>query len=626
MKNTKQNKEKEIDKEEKLVEDLKSQYSASYEALESIRSTWDEKEAMLLGKTLDSSAYSAKSRVYDPRLSSIVFERMSRVMAQTPTGRVQSLTKQDTGKNLLINLALQKYVIPNANTQYDILTKFKLLDIYSLVYGSMFALVDYVKNDAYQGPDFHIIPIRNIMPQVGKYTLEACDYVFVRSEVSREWLQSQKTDKEGSVWKNIDEVLEYGSGSERDTKDQTYSEKQDPNGSKRDTSKKSGIIEIITRYDRKRWITFCASSGHIIRNVENPQKNGKLPVVAKHAFPLLDRFFGLGEFERGRSLQNGLNSLWNLYLDSVKMSLFPPLKVYLPDVVPSTLRNEPSAIIALKTNNPGAITPLQVSPQGLSTFTSTYQYMVASLQNQAGSTDTSISSGTDPTQGKTPQALKMQQSRESARDNFDRFMMEKTIEQIYDRFVDLLAKAPKADISFSIFEEDIKLIQKQHPDVNEMLTVSQSGKYGDLTIKKDALAETNYKFYIDTGTTTQKDAMIENDTLASLFGLILKLPGAPEQAIQSGKVNMGNVTIDIGEAIKRYIISSQLPEWDKIVLENDMEQPAQPMPAKLPQPQQQTPVEPQPAQNPSPEQSAGLSPESLSVLEEIKNYGRTSSQ
>ena len=53
----------------------------------------------------------------------------------------------------------------------------------------------------------------------------------------------------------------------------------------------------------------------------------------KYTYPELNAY--KKGFERGKSLQFALNSLWNLYLDGVKMSIFPPIQMVADDVVPS---------------------------------------------------------------------------------------------------------------------------------------------------------------------------------------------------------------------------------------------------------------------------------------------------
>jgi len=60
---------------------------------------------------------------------------------------------------------------------------------------------------------------------------------------------------------------------------------------------------------------------------------------------------------------------------------------------------------------------------------------------------------------------------------------------------------------------------------------------------------------------------MENATITELIGLGTKIPGAMEQIAQGGMFRVGNYQIEFGEMIKRWIISSGITDWDKIVTE-----------------------------------------------------------
>lgn len=628
-------------KEYKESADLNSsieQLDRAVDAISTIRDTWEDKEAMLLGSLEDSESDSTKSQVFVPELSNILIERAARVMGQNPTGKVQAMTKMDTGKNMLMNLLIQNYVVPNANNQRPLLVKSRMWDVYSNVYGSYGALVDYFVGKDYTGPDFTLIPIRNILPQVGKSSIHECEYVFVRSVVSKKWLLERDT----KYWKNIDKLLERTQNVREDTTYDSYADtkfgKNDLVNAERNDHEQ---IEIFTRYEKDRWVTFSKDGKTIIRDIENPQKNGKLPIVVKDSFPLIDRFFGLGEFERGQSLQYALNSLVNLYLDGVKMSIFPPLKIDLTNVVPRSIKMESAAKWIMKNGRMDAVAQMQLSPQGLNTFQSTYNFLKASIMNLGGTTDTAVAHSNDPMQGKTPQALKMQAAREASRDNWDRFMMEQALEETYDRFVDLLATRQEKPIKLHLFKEELDAISKINPDVVDMF---QSGKYGEVVIKPGDVNDTSYKFFIDAGSTAKQDEAVENEAITSTLALVLKIPGAMEQATKTGVVMVGKKVIDIGEALQKFIMTSGTKNADKIIREatpdevlalQQQMQPPQPqvdpammaqgqapMPQQMPQmaPQMQQPA-PMPQPMPQQGQQGVLSPESQQILAELQARG-----
>lgn len=582
----------------KLERELHSQYDSAkrYRDLMADDSycNWDEKESLLLGRLQDQESINeAYSQVYDPRLSTIVMERSARVMAQMPTGKVQAMTKADKAMNVLGDIVLNRYIIPNANSQWDLHTKFRIENLYSNVYGSFFHMVTYRVEDDYIGPDIQLIPIRNLLPQAGKYSLEDCQYVFVESTVSWDWLKRQNKE----VWKNLDKIdmklQEQGgagdSNADKNSKDKSYVESLYNTDSPAGKGKYADIT-IVTRYEDERWVTFAPSFGDeesvlVIRDIKNPFGNF-IPIVAKHSFPLMDRFWGLGEFERGKSLQYGINSLINYYLDGVKMSIYPPIVMGKDGVIRSTIKYRPGAHWIEK--QPNSIREFRISPQGQNTFQSTYQFFNAALLNAAGTTDTTISSETDMTQGKTPQALKQVAQRQLSRDAFDRYMQEKAIEQTYEMFLNILTKKQEKPIDIYIFKEEIESLQQTHPEASEeLMEVYESGEFGKLNLKKGDLSKAKqWKFFIDTGTTMQKDSQTEQAEVLQLIEMLSKVPGIADQ-IPNGKVRMGDYEIDFGELIKRLLVSSGVDNQEKIIKQIEEGVPAEQMdPAIMQQIQQ----------------------------------------
>lgn len=551
-----------------LLSELKKQFDSAEKALAQIRDysafPWKEREALFLGQNLDKISKSTKSQVNTQDLQNLVIDGACRVMAQFPTGKIQALDKNDRGKNVLMNLLLDKYIIEKANAQWDMMTKFRVWDMYSRIYGAMPALVNYRVDDDYIGPDLYILHPRHMRAQGGKTTIENCDYVFVDTWVSLSWIK--KRDK--TVWRNIDELAKQAkeggqSKAEQKTEDLTYQEQLDIAGFGSETGNYAQIL-LRTRYEKKRWVTYVPKYELILRDIPNPQKNDEIPIVMKQCFPLMDRLYGLAEFERGKTLQYAINSLVNLYLDGVKMSIFPPVILNQNGIVPSSIRYQPGAKWLEKEKD--SIRFPQLSPGGMNTFQGTYQFMKAALLNMGASSDTTVSKGTDPGFGKTPQALEMQESREGARDNWDRFMMEKAIEKVYNKFINLLTTNQEKPIKLHVFKNEIEKLQGLYPGEN-ILSVFESGDFGEVNINPELIAgedpenPVKYRFYIDHGTTMKKDDGKENQTMQQLMALVLKNP----QIIQA--LEMKGETIDLGEMFKRYLITSGTQDWDKIIIQ-----------------------------------------------------------
>jgi len=556
--------EKTDKKSDVVVQDLLEQYRRSFDAQNAFRETLDEKEALLIGDVLDKeSQESAKSRIFDPRLSTIVWDRASRVTATVPRGQVQAMSKNDLSPSRLMQLILDKYVYPNARTDWALDVKTKLFDFYSLVYGSMCVITDYVVSKEYTGPDYRLIPVRDIVPQSGRSNIQSCDYVFVRSVVSRKWLAG----RDQKNWKNIDKLFENTAKRTPSNDEQSYVERKfDSDNIMSSIRNDREDVELITKYECDKWTTFSRDGKIIVREIENPHGNNRIPIIKKDCFPLMDRFFGMGEFERGKSLQYAVNSLINLYMDGVKMSIFPPMTVYLPDIMPETLVAEPGAMFMLKSPNPNAIRPVDISPRGIDTFQSTYQFLNGAIQFAAGTTDTAVGKDFDSNWGRTPAAIRMQASRQNARDNWDRQMLETAMEEVFDNFVDLISKKQVKPIRMTLGKDELARISELNPDLVEMF---ESGKYGEVTIKPEMIKGHTYKFFIEHGSSMKPSSQEEGAMLKELMAMLLKFPQFVQQVAESGDITLGAYKVNVGELMKRIIITDNVTDWEKILTRNE---------------------------------------------------------
>jgi hypothetical protein len=588
--------EKTKDEDSILLAELINHYNESDKYLEPFRDadfSWDDREGMLVGVLNDAGSTKTKSKVNTQDLTNLILDGASRVMAQFPTGTIQAInTKQDKGKNILMNLVHEKYIVPNADSQYDFLTKLRIWDIYSRVFGSMPALIDYRVDDDYIGPDMWIIHPRSFFPQAGCTNISEMAYAQVSTWVDIEFLKNQNK----SVWKNLGKLIkktkEAGSSKQQqDSKRQPLNTRL--NGDLQPETGEFAQCELLTEYRRDRWITYSKEHDLVVRDIKNPQNNNELPIVMKHCFPLLDRLYGLAEFERGYTLQYAANSLVNLYMDGVQMSIFPPLIIDQNGVVASSIEYKAKAKWLI--TKQGAISQLQLTPQGLNTFNSTYSFIKAQMLNLGATTDTSVSKDVDPGKGKTPEALKQQAAREGARDNWDRFMMEQALEKINQKFIDLLTTKQEKSIDITLFKDDIDKIKKSFPDedlssiFNGELQEFESKQAGKITVSADNWKENmineagqpildkdgkeqintiKFKYLIDAGSTMKNDDESEHSSLTDIIGLILKFPDALPQIEQSGKFIMGDKTFDFGEAMKRYVITSGIQDGEKIISDN----------------------------------------------------------
>lgn len=564
-----------------LLDECQGHFTDSDNYMKPLKVEWPDKEAMLLGRNLDGISQNTKSQINDPRLSTIVFERGARVMSRPPAGRAYAESQDDIGKNMFMNLLLPHFQKKD-NDQYSHLLKLRFTDIYSHVYGSTFGLVPWRVNPktGFMGPGYNVLRMRDCFPQPGISNYTEWDYFIHRTWVSTQWLKNQ--DPEYWDMAEIDlliaELKDSKSGgdtrsTEQGTEAVSYVEDQRfPNAHVGDSVFPQ--VELRTEYRVDKWITWTpqhpnSKTGrpHILRMVNDPYVGGMLPIVVKHSFPLLDSPIGLGEFERGQTLQKGLNSLWNLYMDGVKKSIFPPMAVDPNNVVPSSIKWGSNRWYM---NTPGRdVQPINLSPQGLQTFSSTYDFILGAIYNQSGTTSVADgNSGGGTSMGKTPEAVRFVAERESARDEWDRFMMEDTIQQIYDRWMPLITHNLDGDVMLRMFGEEAQNIAKRYNDIDELLKKkikpSKSGESVRIRIGGKDLGgpNENYDWVIVPGSTMKDSADAQGEAVTDVLKAVIENGDKFEAGL-----NKQGKTLDTGELFTQWLEARKLQRIDKIVVD-----------------------------------------------------------
>lgn len=561
------------------IDELLSQKQAAWDALRPVQSTWSDRERLLINRPADSySQKSTRSHVTDGHIATLAFDRQARVAAQLPTGTMYALDSKDEKSAILMNLVLNKYILPNANSQMDALTKLRMTGVYASLYGACPILYDYRVDDEYIGPDFYIIPPRNFYPQPGKNSIRDCDWVMVSTIVSLSYLMGI-SKKEKTSWntKAVSELIKQaktGTVPQRDIDSSKKSSIENARTFGRPYGDKgpSARIELVTKYEKGkkgRWITFAPDFKEvgILRSIPNPHNNGRIPIVMRQCFPLVDSIWGLGHFELGITLQKAKDSLINLYLDGVKLAIFPPLKIDPTQTTMSTIRMEAGARWLMK--DPNAVTTHDShGGEALNNFQGTYEFITSALLNQWGSNSQQISTkmSGNPSLGKTPQAIEAQQDREDALVNWDRFQLEKTIEDLLEGMINLLAENQEKPINFHVFDADVERIIKQCCDEYDEMGQPKTpgymkvmGKSARMTIAKN-LIKGNYKYIVDASSTMKQDEEAQAETLTQILGFYIQNPQVIDQILQTD-----GYQFNFGEAFKSFIYNSGVNDPDSII-------------------------------------------------------------
>jgi len=552
---------------EKLRDQILSRKKVAEDSLITKRELWTEVEKLFHNQLTSSVATSTKSRVFDPKLTTLVLERGYRVMSQLPTGKVRAISTNDQATSTMMNLILDKYIVPHANAQFDFLTKLRMIDIYSNLYGNFFALVDWdIKKNGYIGPDLWLLNIRDIFPQVGAVSIEDSDYIIVRTWKPLSYFEGLSKQ---NGFKNVDKIitkLKGISGSKQNRSDDEKSAREKNQYPSAIAAKEAGYFEVLTQYEGDRWVDFCVDADLEFRDIKNPHENGELPVVCKYSIPLIDDFMGMGDFERGKSMQMVVNSIWNLYLDATKMSIFPPMILNKDNIAAMSSIKYGAAEKWLGRGQVSNVAqPVNLSPKGIETFNNTYQVANAALLNMFGTSDTTVTSQTEAGFGKTPEALRMQGARENTRDNADRFYMEQFLKKVMTKMVNLVSKKQMGPITFRLFGDDFEKIKRTNPELEENFDI----KTGKLTIDKEKTGSVVYDYEIVSGSTYAVDQQSQQQNMVMLLQLLLKSPELIQMISQEG------YTIKMGELFKRVISNSGVQDWDKILEEKTEQEKAE---------------------------------------------------
>ena len=502
---------------------------------------WDEREDLFFGRYKHPSE-PTKSLLSTGELTTLNIDRACRVMAQLPQGRFFNYNG-NPGANMAMNVIFEHYVLPRALQGGTMLSKLRTIDMYSGVFGTVPAFIDWVMTDKYVGPDLRMVHPRRARPEAGKLSMAEMEVFFLDTEVSVSWLEARKSKpgwNSDEITKVIDQHKKDG-GQGADDLDRSPQERG---------KTKSGITVKHAFHTNGDWdILDCNFTSFLCR-----QKDyfSGIPMSVKNQYPRLDSFWAYSDFERGELTQKSIDTITRLYLDSVEESIRPP-KVYDPEKV---------VLASLKTKDwyvkgDGRIDIQNVSPQGLNTYQGTYQILKANLLSLGATTDTSVSKSVDPGFGKTPEALKQQGERQGARDAWDPYMMKEFIEDAFTKMADLIVKKGVHPYAFQLLDKTIAQIKEQYPD-GDFSILGEAFEYGSVSVDPQALCG-QYRYVMDEGSTMMK-VDSTGEKLISLLQLYAKNPQIAQDLQARGE------RIDFGEAFKRILLDQGIQDADKILV------------------------------------------------------------
>lgn len=203
------------------------------------------------------------------------------------------------------------------------------------------------------------------------------------------------------------------------------------------------------------------------------------------------------------------------------MNIYPPTVVNSQGIVKHTVSNEPGSI--WEEIIPNSARRLETSTAGLATYQAAMGMINGSLQNVFGTTTTqsNAESAMSPQFGKTPEAIKYQQGRESSRDNQNRSYLQSAIEELMDAFMELIANMSTEPIEVTLFSEDIEEILKMgYEDIREMVIINESGTSAQVYIQPEMLKGVSYRFNMKPDSTIKMTKMEQKQSLLEFMNML----------------------------------------------------------------------------------------------------------
>ena len=368
-----------------LLSELDRHYRDAKDVLERQVPDFNKRVDLFRGH-IDSAKWPYRSRVFDPRIYTVITNKTSRLFAQPPRGKVHPREGSDVASANIVNELLNFQWDEANHYNGSMLEKWMLMDQWTRIYGSAFALTKWMKKGDFDGPEFQVLRNVDCLPDPRATSIEDANWFQVVEYTTLEDLENTSDVKGKSTYKNLGELrkkikdgVDQGRGTEFRSRNLEI-------WGIDDTMLKDPAfrrIQIVTEYRKDKWITFSPDFHIILREIANPYKHGKIPVVMLRYYPLGDSLYGLSEIEPIQGIQRAINALDNHYFDTANMNLYKIMYVNPAEVRMHTLKWEPGAMWHMDRPSE-SIREMGNYDAGLSTFQTTYSMLVASLNNAVG--------------------------------------------------------------------------------------------------------------------------------------------------------------------------------------------------------------------------------------------------
>jgi len=424
------------DKEKTLI-DVMSHYTMWTEDsdIRRIRENgWDDITDAYWGRLPEDWPYNTK--VVDPRIRTSLLEKNARLLNAKLRGRLVPREGGDMIK-ARINNAILDYQWDNAQDGGTMLEKWGSMDMDTRLYASKFGLTkwkhlevieDGKKKVLFDGNEFHPLDLRDCGLD------PSCSHIRdARWFQSREWIRVDDLDTLNDVssgepmYPGLEE-LKKAMMDKSDRRDNAFENRVLHSKGLTDRVGDDSvyqIAEIVTEYRPERWITFSPRYKIILRDIPNPYKHRKIPVVQLRYYPIQGDPIGESEVEPVIPIWRAIQATVCGYLDNMNIHMRPPVKILDGAARIETIVFDAEAQWIV--DRVDAVTEFSSNGEAMRYFQTTYQALVSAFNTAMGDISQGVSAVDPSTEKKTATEIKQSFRQQNVRDQKNQGTLTDTI-------------------------------------------------------------------------------------------------------------------------------------------------------------------------------------------------------
>ena len=472
---------------------------------------WDAITDAYWGKLPNDWPY--QSKVVDPRIRTTLLEKKARLLNQKLRGR---LVPREGGDELKarVNNALLDFQWDNANDGGTMLSKWGGMDQDTRMYASCFALTKWKHKEdkkgkvLFDGNEFYPIDVRDFGVDASFTHIRNAKWAQIREWAKVEDMENVNDLPNGKkIYPGLPD-LQATMLNSNNRRDNAYPNRilqikgiQDHVGE----DKAYPVVELVTEYREDRWITFSPRYKVILRDIPNPYKHGKIPIVQLRYYKVTGDGWGESEIEPVLPLWKAIQAILCGYLDNMNVHNRPPLKIIDQAVRIETIVFGPEAQWFV--DRPDAVTEFQGSNSAMQYFQTAYSAAVAAFNTAMGDMSQGISSVDPMNPKKTATEIDQSARQQNTRDQDNQTQLAEALQDMMSMWLSnnqqfLFADPDKQEYIMRILGTDLFNYFKRAGLDEQELTVPAMKAIADIIHQQDGnVSDSDLQTLVDAGKT-----------------------------------------------------------------------------------------------------------------------------